>query len=193
MTEQQAQTAFPVEFRTEALASERLLTAVVVPYGETSMMTPYPNGERFVAGAFRQSAAAKSGARRPVLLFRAHDHSQAIGRAEAWRDSDQHLEGDFRIATGLAGDQAIDELQQGLLPSMSVGFRAIRTRRGSDGAREVLEAALLEASLAPMGAYDGAEVLALRTPGDPAETPALLVLPAAPAYDLSVPFRPWRG
>lgn len=183
MTEQTAQTWYPCEFRTEALATERLLTAVVVPYGETSRMVPYPQGERFIAGAFRQSAAAKTGARRPVLLFRAHDHSRAIGKAEAWRDSDSHLEGDFRIATGLLGDQIIDEVQQGLLPQVSVGFRAIRQRRGADGAREVLEAAILEASLAPLGAYEGAEVMALRTPADPAETQALLVLPAPPAVD----------
>lgn len=140
---------------------ERLVEGIVVPYGETTYLTPDPNGERFVRGALARTVEER-GAR--VKLFRAHDHDRAVGRATDWAERPRGLWGQFRIAATPAGDDVLNEIREGVLDAFSIGFRPIQHRRARDGVREVLEAALHEVSIAPMGAYDGARVLAMRTP-----------------------------
>jgi HK97 family phage prohead protease len=61
------------------------------------------------------------------------------------------------------GDETLNDVREGYLPAMSVGFRPVQTRRGTGGVTEVVEAQLVEVSLLPIGAYDGARVLALRS------------------------------
>jgi phage head maturation protease len=70
-----------------------------------------------------------------------------------------------------------------MLDAFSVGFLPKRETRGADGAREVIEAQLHEVSLVPIGAYDGARVLAVRDaqPSRPAVSP----LSAMPTVDLA--------
>ena len=88
-----------------------------------------------------------------------------MGRAVAWKpDHDAGCWAQFRVGTGDDGDALLAEVGDGLLDAFSVGFQPIRTQRGADGAREILEARLHEVSIAPIGAYDGARVLAMRTP-----------------------------
>ena len=150
--------------------AERIVEGIVVPWGETSFMTPDPRGERFTAGSLTRSVAERGDR---VKLFVTHDHDRAVGRALAW-DTEHRagLWGRFRIAETPAGDEVLGEVAEGMLDAFSIGFRAIRAKRGADGAREILEAALHETSLCPTGAYDGARVLAMRTP-----TPARWTLP----------------
>lgn len=173
--------AFPLELRVADL-EERTLEGVVVPYGETTFLTSDPAGERFVAGSLTRTVTERGA---NVKLFRAHDHSHAIGKAVGWDpDHKRGLWGTFRMAATPAGNDALLELREGVLDAFSIGFRAVRARRGRDGAREIEEAALHEVSVAPMGAYDGARVLALRTPAAP-------VLPPMPAVNLE-PVPPLR-
>ena len=154
---------FPaVELRVPDDGEERIVEGIVVPWGETSFLTPDPKGERFVAGSLSRTVADRGQA---VKLFRNHDHARAVGRPVVWNAEDgRGLWGRFRIASTPAGDDVMAEVREGMLDAFSVGFRPIRSRRGADGAREVLEAALHEVSIAPIGAYDGARVLAVRTP-----------------------------
>jgi hypothetical protein len=158
--------------------AERIVEGIVVPWDETSYMTPDPRGERFVAGSLTRSVAERGDR---VKLFVTHDHDRAVGRALAW-DTEHRagLWGRFRIAETAAGDEVLGEVAEGMLDAFSIGFRPIRTRRGGDGAREVLEAALHETSLCPTGAYDGARVLAMRTP-----VPARWTLPQMPTVNLT--------
>jgi HK97 family phage prohead protease len=168
---------FPVELRIPD-RSERIVEGVVVPWGETSYMTPDPHGERFVAGSLTRTVTERGDR---VKLFRNHHHDQAIGRAVAWQPGhEQGCWAQFRIGRGALGDEVLDEVGEGLLDAFSIGFRPIRTRRGNDGAREVAEAALHEVSLCPIGAYDGARVLAMRTPA-----PARWTLPQMPTVNLT--------
>ena len=160
--------AFPMEWRT-INTDERTVEGIAVPWGETSYLTPDPQGERFVAGSLTKSIRDRGDR---LKLFSSHDHSHAIGRAV--KLDARHPDGlwsSWRIFRTPYGDSALAEIAEGALDTMSVGFRTIRSRRGDDGAREVMEAEIHEVSVAPIGAYDGARVLAVRTPSsndDPA-------------------------
>lgn len=153
--------AFPMEWRT-VNTDERVVEGIAVPWGETSFLTPDPHGERFVAGSLTKSVRDK-GSR--LKLFVGHDHAHAVGAAV--KLDARHPDGlwtAWRIFRTPYGDDALAEMAEGALDSMSVGFRTIRARRGDDGAKEVLEAEVHEVSVAPIGAYDGARVLSVRTP-----------------------------
>ena len=86
---------FPLELRNaESLQDERLMTLLLVPYGEVSMLTKYPKGERFLKGAFRKAASEFRGRRRDLYLFRSHQHDRAVrnssarcrGAIRSWRE-----------------------------------------------------------------------------------------------------------
>lgn len=148
------------------VVDERIVSGILMPWNETTYLAGDPRGERFLPGAFTRSVKAKG---ERLKLFRGtsreHDQTVAIGRVKAMdpRHPDG-LWGEWRIAQTPAGDAALAEVAEGLLDAFSVGFRAVRAGRGSDGAREVAEAELLEVNLLPLGAYDGARVLETRAP-----------------------------
>jgi HK97 family phage prohead protease len=146
----------PMELRS-VQATRREVTGRLIPYGEVSYLTPDPGGERVMPGAFTRSIAG-----RKVPLFRAHDHASKLGTSTRFTETADGLEGVFAIVPGRRGDELIDDVRNGVLAAMSVGFKAMRTTRGADGVREVREAQLVEVSLVGLPAYAGAEGLALR-------------------------------
>jgi HK97 family phage prohead protease len=161
--------------------SERIVEGIVVPWGETSYFTPDPKGERFKPGSLTRTVNER-GPR--IKLYRAHDHGHAVGKPVSW-DVD-HAAGcwaQFRIAATTAGDDVLNEIREGMLDAFSVGFVPKRQARGADGAREVIEASLHEVSICPMGAYDGARVLAMRSTGPTG--PSQSILPPMPAVNLA--------
>lgn len=159
MTEKLSRVVFPIELRS---VDERIVEGILVPWNETSYLTPDPAGERFLPGSLTRSVRARGDR---LKLFRNHDHSTAIGRVRKLDPKHEGgLWGSWEIARTPAGDAALVEVAEGMLDAFSVGFRPIKARRGQDGAREIVEGDMHEASLAPIGAYDGARVLAVRTP-----------------------------
>ena len=179
---------FPLELRNaESLQDERLMTLLLVPYGEVSMLTKYPKGERFLKGAFRKAASEFRGRRRDLYLFRSHQHDRAVGRAVSLQDSPEGPLAQFKIASTSAGDDVVTEYREGLLSSVSIGFRALLDGvNRMDGVREVREATLDEVSVLPMGAYDGARVLEYREP-EPVDL-SIYLPPPPPAIDLAAPW-----
>lgn len=155
----------------------RTLTGVVIPYDETSYLTPSPGGERVLRGAFTKSARQRGD---KVLLFRQHDHTRPVGRAVTFTDETDGLHGTFRVRESVLGDETLADLREGYLPGLSVGFRPIQTRRGNDGATEVVEGALMEVSLVSIGAYDGARVLAVRSLYNAVHAPQTIPLNLSP-------------
>jgi HK97 family phage prohead protease len=155
---------FPVEWRSVS-TDERIVSGIAVPWNETSYLTADPKGERFLPGSLTRSVKAKGDR---LKLFRGgkeHQHESAVARPVGL--DARHADGlwaSWRFANTPAGDAALNEVAEGMLDSFSVGFRAIRTGRGIDGAREIAEAELLEVTLLPIGAYDGARVLEVRAP-----------------------------
>lgn len=163
----------------QVLTESRTLTALVVPYNEVTYDVVYPDGERFLPGAFskfvkRWGSSRGKEQRRPVHLFRAHAHDRAVGVATSLTEPDDGLLGEFRVAATPYGEEILSEVADGMLTAMSVGFRTVKQRIAEDGVREIVEAELIEASILPIGAYEGAKVLAVRKP-------ASLVIPRLPA------------
>ena len=157
----------------------RTLTGVVVPYNEVSMLAPNEQGERFNRGAFKRSIGRLKGGK-VVKLFRAHDHSRAIGLASRMWEEPEGLLGEFRFGTTAASEEALLEVREGLLDAFSVGFRTILDRYSKEGVREVVEADILEASLAPLPVYENAKVLSLRTVQPTVELPPMPVVNLEP-------------
>lgn len=157
--------------------SEREVEGICVPWDEISYLTPNPNGEMFARGSLSKTVKEKGNR---LLLFRQHDHSHAVGKALTFDPGHADgLFGRFYIGRTPHGESALQELAEGLLDAFSVGFRPVRTqKRKTDGAEIILEAALHEISICPLGAYEGARVLATRQP-------SLVEFPPAPYIDLS--------
>lgn len=171
---------------------QREIDGRVAPYDATSYLTPDPRGERILRGAFAKSIRQRE---TKVPLCRNHDHSRAVGMSKRWLDQPDGLLSTFGVRPGADGDAVLEDARDGYLPGLSVGFMPLVTRRGADGASEVAEAKLLEVSLVVIGAYDGAQVLAVRTAQDLDKLLApfrnapqidLSPLPAIWAYDHSV-------
>lgn len=156
--------AFPLELRQ---IDERTLSGICVPWNETTHLAPDPGGERFLPGSLTRTVRER-GAR--LKLFHGHDYAHAIGAV--MKLDPKHpdgLWGEWRIFDTVAGNDALAEIEQRALDMFSVGFAAVKTRRAADGVREIVEAAVHEVSLTPLGAYDGARVLATRSVGDNGE------------------------
>lgn len=164
--------------------SERIVEGIVVPWNETSYLTEDPRGERFRPGSLTRTIKERGDR---VKLFRVHDHGTAVGKSVQWKAThDGGCWAQFRIANTPAGDDVLNEVREGMLDAFSVGFLPKRETRGADGAREIIEAQLHEVSLCPIGAYDGARVLAMRQPVR-FTLPALAPMPAVDLAPVMLP------
>ena len=176
----------PMEIRSMNV-DDRALVGVVAPYDETSYLVPDPRGERIRRGAFRKSLQERAS---KILLFRNHDHSRSMGRSKSFEDTDDGLVGTFSIHAGTAGDDFIEEVRNGYLSGLSVGFLVLdrEVHRDGDGAREIREAKLLEVSAVGMPAYESAGMLA-RDATNPTDWLAPFL--NRPDVNLSPIARPW--
>jgi hypothetical protein len=169
-----------VEFR--VAGDGHTISGIAVPYEVRSDMVPDPRGEVFKRGAFKRNVANMVASGKLPKLFLGHDHRQAVGRLTALDDTDEGLLFEARLAGTPSGEAAAVEVREGTLDSVSVGFVAVRERRGAQGVREVVEARMVELSLTPLPAYEGAGVLAFRAASIPP-------LPPMPRIDVHAGFR----
>ena len=148
----------PMELR-GVEATRREIHGRVAPYDETSYLAGDPGGERMARGCFAKSIRQRE-TRIPLVLH--HDLARAVGMSRSWQDTTAGLDAVFGVRRTAEGDQALDDIRDGYLPGLSVGFLPLARGRGFDGVVEVREARLYEVSLVLIGAYDGAKVLATR-------------------------------
>lgn len=144
-------------------ADAREMVGMVAPYDEVSYLTPDPNGERILRGAFAKSIRQRGG---KIPLLRNHDQSRKIGNSTRFTDTPEGLVGEFKIVSGDHGDAMLEDLRNGCLDMLSVGYKGLIVHRGADGVREVKEAMLGEVSIVALPAYQGAAVLAVRSAQD---------------------------
>ena len=149
--------------------TERVVVGRVAPYDEVSYLTPHIEGERIIRGAFNRSIHHRR--KNGIPLLKNHDTGTVMGYSTSFDDGDDGLVGTFKINEGDIGDRFLDEVRDGYMKSLSVGFRPVRHSRGADGVREVREAQLVEVSMVGIPAYAGAEMIAVRSAEKIADLP----------------------
>jgi uncharacterized protein len=139
----------------------RQLVGVVMPYNETTYLVA--GGERVRRGAFRRSGHHKAS---KVPLLENHKQDVVMGWSSSWDDGETGLVGTFTINAGDIGDRFLENLRNGYMGGLSVGFQPVQADRAPDGVREIREAKLHEVSTVGIPAYDGAKILAVRKATD---------------------------
>src|SRR6478735_917325 len=87
--------------------SSGMVVGVVCPYGETSAMTEWVQGERFVRGAFTDAVlAVKAGQRYPVVLD--HDQAHEIGTVVHLEETVKGLVAGMRFRSSGMGREVAD-------------------------------------------------------------------------------------
>jgi uncharacterized protein len=138
---------------------QRTVVGICAPYDEVTYLTWDPSGERIRRGAFKRSLAHRKGA---IPLLRNHDSEIKLGQSRKFTETDEGLVGEFRVNDGARGDDLLEELRNGYLDAMSVGFQTVQEQRGEANVREIVEARLVEVSMVALPAYAGAAMLAVR-------------------------------
>jgi HK97 family phage prohead protease len=151
-------TLVPMELRR---SGDHTLDGVCVPYNVTTLKAGYPQGERFLPGAFADVASSRV----KIRLTDVHDQTgrRPLGVATEFRDTDVGLIGSFRFYNTPEGRGGWENVVEETYGGLSVGFMPVDERRGEDGAREIVKARLFHVSLVDEPAYDDARVLAVRS------------------------------
>jgi HK97 family phage prohead protease len=145
----------------------RTLEARIIPYGESATICDPPDfvvqQERFAPGAFDKQVNAAH--RVKVWLTTLHEQGLRgiVGHGETLEDREDGVYAKFRLHDNADGEKAQMMVREGLLPSLSVEFIALQSVERA-GFVERVRAHLDRVSLVPVGAYKGAQVLALREP-----------------------------
>lgn len=167
------------EFETRDIdQSERTMTGMVVPYGKSADIGSFT--EEIAPGAFKKSYTEahkrKTNPGVPLLGFHNRDDFP-IGVSTHFEESPEGLFGTFRFAKTEAGHQAYEQVRDGTISGLSVGFQSFDHEIRRDAVPHVIrkQARLAEVSLVPAPSYDDARVLLVRTAftDEPAPTPGL--------------------
>lgn len=169
---------FNAEFRLADDSDGRTISGIAVPYDQISYNVPNAGGERFAQGSLTKTAKDLMASNKKKLkIFKSHEHRTAIGYATLLNpDHPGGLWMEARIADTAEGNAALAEINEGVLDSFSIGFRTIRDSY-IDGVRVINEAALVEVSLVPLPAYDGAELVSVRQAFEPVRLPNMPNVP----------------
>jgi HK97 family phage prohead protease/HK97 family phage major capsid protein len=143
----------------------RTFTGIAVPYDQQVPINDWfgTYNETFARGSVQDSDDAR-------LFWR---HSDPIGRIISNRETDAGWEVTARISETPLGDEAYTLLRDGVVTSMSVGFRSV-SYEVDDETGDITRTAVnvREVSLVPIPAYDGAIVTDVRHRNpNPAPTP----------------------
>lgn len=143
----------------------RTLEARIVPYEVPATVADPPDWqpyeEMFVRGAFDPQMKAAH----RVKVWLSFEHEQGlrgiIGTATEMQDREDGLYGTFRVLDNADGDKALQLARDGLATGLSVEFKPLKSLR-RNGVVERLRVHLDRVTLCRVGAYAGAEVLAMR-------------------------------
>lgn len=162
----------------------RLLISRLVPYNEVAEVDDGqgPYKERFLPGAFNAQLRASHRIKAFLNFRHRQSLSDQVGHAESIFDGTDGLHGELRVHKTPAGDTALELYNAGVLDKLSIEFRSFR-ERVVDGVVERLDARLLGIAMVPQGAYEGAEVLAVR---EQPETVVFEPIPLDPALAASL-------
>lgn len=197
---------FPLEAAT--VGDGRTVDVRVVPWTESEVSDGGPTyRERWERGVFDHQTTA---AHRVWLSF---EHEQGlrgvVGHGIELVSRDDGFHGSFRVLDGADGDKALQMVNKGLLPGVSLEAIPHRSEK-RDGVVVRLKATLRAVSLVRFPAFKGAEVLAVReqppdepAPDEPSPEPepeepseaalALERIGFEPLIVRAVTRKPWNG
>lgn len=149
--------------------SERIIEGLVVPFGRVATVRDTPDGPVYRESIARGAVDGIDAGR--VLLdfltdppgsYNTHAGSRLVGRGISAAATDEGLQMAFRVASTAAGDELLELARAGVLTDMSVMFRPRSERRRDDGVIERTAIDVQRATVVPQGAYQGAQVTAVR-------------------------------
>jgi len=159
-----------VLLRAAGAPEERIIEGVVVPYGQVAEVRDSPDGRAYRETIARGAMAGLDPARVRLEYmadstpqsYSHHEGSRLIGRGVS-----ADLEGDgalmrFRVSKTPLGDEAYELARDGVLTDMSVAFKPVSHRRTKDGIVERTKIDLGRVALVAAGAYQGAQITAVR-------------------------------
>jgi HK97 family phage prohead protease len=157
---------------------ERIIEARLLRWGDVAQTRDGP--ERFARGSFRGTDP------RNVGLEAIGPHGQEpgvrlVGRASSIVERDDGPYGEFRVARTRDGDELLELVRDGVYSRVSVVFEPVQSRR-IDGVTERQRVNLVRVGVVERGAYPAAEVVAVRSAGEP-EMPTETREPVPPAPD----------
>lgn len=155
---------------TAADSGTRMVTGEIVEYGvvgNTAM-----GRVRFAAGSitFDDDASA-------VKALVEHDVSKIVGYGKTISAAGSKLTASFYVAPGDLGDEVLASAVAKLRDGLSVGVQVIEGSMGDDGVFTVTAGLLREVSFVAVPAFSTARITEIAASGQPAYTPAPIVLP----------------
>lgn len=130
--------------------NSRTVVGLAVPYGQTARS----GGKKWM---FERGSLKYTDLKR-VKLLRDHDNAQAVGYAIDAEDTDKGLVVTFKVATGAAGDKALQDFLAGTHDGLSIGVNFEESDTYTDpqkpGVHIVRSAHLREVSQTAMPAFD---------------------------------------
>ncbi len=162
MTEDLLKRKFNIEVA-EIDGDGRTIHALVVPYGKPATVNDGygPYKEQFIKGAFERAVNVPN---RVWLNFEHHPgFSNVIGNGVHFEERTDGLYGQLEVDTGDEGDKALRFINKRVLTGMSVEFKPMSKDANVDGVVTRRSVHLDAVALCRVGAYQDAQVLAVRT------------------------------
>jgi HK97 family phage prohead protease len=158
--------------------SERTIEARLLRWGDVAQTRDGP--ERFARGAFRGVKPAG------VALEAIGAHGQEpgvrlVGRAQAIDEREDGPYATFRVSRVAAGDELLELVRDGVYSRVSIVFEPLQSR-SVDGVTERQRVNLVRVGVVERGAYPAAEIVAVRSEGEP-EMPTETREPVPPVPD----------
>lgn len=184
---------WPLEYRHAAGGlldvrfKDRVIDLIVIPYSQPASVLDRRSGRMVTETIEPGSFDGVERRANRVKVNRAHDVEQVLGRALVLHPADRRgLRAELKISRTTAGDEALELAADGALDA-SAGFRPMPGgelwNRGRTE-RSITRAYLGHIALTGDPAYDGAEVLSVRTSADTATgQPSTVNRPATPNLD----------
>lgn len=142
---------------------KREITLIAVPYGVEATVPdwrPQATREKFMSGSFEGIESRTS----RITLNRDHSRERVIGAARAFNTKDaKGLIATFKVSNTPLGDESLQLAADGVLhASIEFGARS-QDAAVKDGVMTFYRAFLRHVGLTPDPAYDGADILNVRT------------------------------
>lgn len=153
----------------------RTIEGLVIPYNVRQTVADPPDfqpyQEEILPGAFRGATKAPH---RVLLDFEHYGATfdavgsmgsiaGTLGWATELEETDRGLRGSFRVGKNPDGDKALELVNAGVLTGFSAAFKPLRSTRSENGVMQRIKAHLDRVSLCRVGAYEQAQVLAVRS------------------------------